>query len=106
LTLVLRKHALTVAGSPDGSGPSAAQLRKAFAPFRGQRLGLLLTFGHAATPAQGETLASAVNSQLATLLPGLFTHETIRESYHFIDSANAGSVDFNAYFFASTCGEH
>jgi hypothetical protein len=105
LTLVLRKHALTVAGSANGNGPSAAQLRKAFAPFHGQRLGLLLTFGHAPQPAQGETLASTVNKQLATLLPDLFTPATIRESYHFIDTANTGSVDFNAYFFASSCGE-
>ncbi|MGH2388606.1 MAG: hypothetical protein ACRDIE_10420 [Chloroflexota bacterium] len=102
---MLRKHAITVVGSANGAGPSAAQLRKAFAPFHGQRLGLLLTFGHASTPDPGEALASAVNKQLASLLPSLFTHETIRESYHFIDSGNAGTVDFNAYFFASTCGE-
>jgi len=106
LTLVLRKHALTVSGSPDGSGPSASQLRRAFAPFAGQRLGLLLTFGHAASPAAGEALAAGVNTQLASLLPSLFTHATIRESYHFIDSGSPGTVDFNAYFFASTCGEH
>jgi hypothetical protein len=105
LTLVLRKHAFTVAGSGDGNGPSAAQLRKAFAPFHGQRLGLLLTFGHEPEPAQGETLASTVNKQLAALLPDLFTPATIRESYHYIDTENTGSVDFNAYFFASSCGQ-
>jgi hypothetical protein len=105
LTLVLRKHAITVSGAGDGAGPSAAQLRKAFAPFRGQRLGLLLTFGHDSTPDPGEALASSVNKQLASLLPGMFTHETIREAYHYIDSGNAGTVDFNAYFFASTCGK-
>jgi hypothetical protein len=47
-----------------------------------------------------------VNSQLARLLPGLFTRQTIRESYHYIDPTSPGTVDFNAYFFASTCGEH
>lgn len=106
LTLVLRKHELTVAGNSDGSGPSAARLRQAFAPFRRERLGLLLTFGHAATPSAGETLAATVNSELAGLLPSLFTPQTIRESYHYIDPASPGTVDFNAYFFASTCGEH
>jgi hypothetical protein len=105
LTLVLRKHAFTVAGSGNGNGPSASQLRKAFAPFHGQRLGLLLTFGHESEPAQGEALASSVNKQLASLLPDLFTPATIRESYHYIDTANPGSVDFNAYFFAGSCGE-
>jgi hypothetical protein len=106
LTLVLRKHALTVAGNADGSGPSATRLRQAFAPFRRERLGLLLTFGHAATPSAGETLAADVNGQLARLLPALFTRQTIRESYHYIDPTSPGTVDFNAYFFASTCGEH
>jgi hypothetical protein len=105
LTLVLLKHALTVTGSGNGNGPSAAQLRKAFAPFHGQRLGLLLTFGHAPDPDQGETLASTVNKQLAALLPDLFTPATIRESYHYIDTANTGPVDFNAYFFARSCGQ-
>ncbi len=81
-------------------------MKAAFRPFKGQRLGLLLTFGHAATPDQGEALATQVNKTLGVALPGLFTHETIREAYHWIDSVNPGSVDFNAYFFANTCGGH
>ncbi len=63
-----------------------------------------LPFGHAPSPLRARPLPLTVNKQLAALLPDLFTPATIRESYHYIDTANTGSVDFNAYFFASSCG--
>lgn len=101
--VILKKHELRTSAGPGGSDPPAQQLKATFQEFAGQRAGLLLTFGHAATPRGGEELAARVNAVLRAELPRMFGSGTIMESFHYLEGASTGAVDFHAYFFSTAC---
>jgi len=102
-TVLLKKNELHVDSGGGAGDPSAEQLRGAFSPFLGQRAGLVLTFGHAARPTDGEDLAKRVNATLVRLFPQIFNPQSIMESFHYIDAPTTGEVDFEVYFISESC---
>jgi len=101
-TVQLRKNLVTVPAIRPGLMATDAAIRRAFSKWKDQRIGLLLTFGHGATPGAGVTMAERVNALVKRSFPNAITKQTITESY-FNSHGSVGEVQFVAYLIANTC---
>lgn len=103
-TVVLEQELLTLPPSPQG--PDEAELLGLFEPFRGQRIGLLQTFGHATAvaPGEGGALSRRVNAMLRDVLDDMIDESTIVKDYVDITGSQPpGSLTFEVYFLAEDC---
>ncbi|NJP04184.1 MAG: hypothetical protein HC837_00420 [Chloroflexaceae bacterium] len=73
-------------------------IRQQFAGLRGQRAGIVLTFGLAPTPAEGGRLSREINELLQDTLPDIFGGAVMRD-FHNIqgDPALRGTVEMEVY---------
>lgn len=101
---ILRKHELTVQPARAGRRASDAAIVDAFRSMRGQRVGLLLTFVHATTPAAGRESAREVNRMLRARFPSEVGASTITESYFSDVNGPIGTVSFIVYLTTRDCG--
>ena len=106
-SVVLKKHELSLPVGPEADGlPGDANLQGAFQQFNGQVAGIVLTFVHAPTPDDGQSLSARVNDHLRRLFPTMFpTGVTIMENFFSQDAvlAHRGSVDFHVYLLTPVC---
>lgn len=104
-TVLLVEHDFSVGHAPGGGIPADDALRQAFAPYQGQIAGIVLTFVHAQTIADGHDLADQVNGRLRAILPSMFTGTSITKPLGWLDfdPSATGQVDFNAFFISNRC---
>lgn len=103
-TVRLVKHEVFARQSGPGREPTAAELLAVFAPYAGQRAGLVLTFGYGVTTADRQAIARQVNAQLPGLLPEMFRDFTEMENLRWESTPQeAGNVQFWVYFINDVC---
>lgn len=85
--------------------PDQGALVAAFAPFKGQVVGLLITYVHAPTIADGTARADQVNSILKSSLPSLFPASAILKplGWQDLDPAATGQTLFNVFLISNHC---
>jgi len=103
LVAVLDKQTVEVAPASRGTRASDAAILKALGRFTGRRAGIILTFGHGATIAQGMQWAEDVNSMLRKRLPSLVTDRTITEDYFSDTAGPTGTISFDVYLLGNDC---
>ncbi len=101
-TVVLKKNELTVPPSRIGRRATDPQLKTAFGRFKGQQVGLLLTFVHGVTPGDGVAQAKKVNEFIRSAFANEVGKFTISEAY-FDDAGALGTVYFDVYLMDNTC---
>ena len=79
-------------------------LRRYFAPYVGQRIGLSLTFGHSTTTGVGEQLADEANELLGEAMPAMVDDATIFKNYSDKTGEKPdGTISFGVYFLTDSC---
>ncbi len=71
------------------------EIEDVFAPLKGKRAGMVLTFGVSPEPSQGGRLSKAINPLLKDTLPDIFGDAVMR-NFHNIDGAR-GMVEVEVY---------
>lgn len=100
-----------IPAGPAGADPSDAQLKDVFAQYfqklQQQRsiVGLIYAYGHEpdATRGAGTDRAQRVMDRLKTLFPDVFPARVITKPYFYIDNSGNHQVDFDAYYYSTTC---